>query len=311
MTAKAPPVLKEDGNYSAWKHKLTAWEILTDIKPDKQGLAVYLQGLEGRYQEVVSKIDIKDLNTNGGVAKITALLDRYCQAHESQRQYTVYEKVHSFQRGRAESVNDALIRFESLVMDMDSLDMKLPPTVLAFHVLKAMVLGSDTETLVRATVTDLTYENMVSQIRGVTETLSLDKHKVKSEAFEGFGEVKVEPEDPDTTLYSRGQHFPRRNRGFRRGRPGRSYFGRSGGARGTNERQCFICGASDHLSYDCPNKSSNSSDSFGTGAASGSGGNNGRCFKCNSPDHFAYACPLASSVTGSRLNPVKITLLEL
>lgn len=310
MAAKAPPVLTENGNYTAWKHQLQAWELLTELKEEKKALAVYLQGLEGRYKEVVSKIDIQELNTKDGVAKITTLLDRYCQSQESQRQYSVYEKVHSFRRSRGENLNDALIRFESLVMDMDSLDMKLPPTVLAFHVLKAMALGQDAERLVRATVTDLTYENMVKQIRGVMETVSQDQPKVKSDEFEGFGEVKLEPEDPDTTLYSRGQYWPRRNRGFRRGRPGRNNFGRSGGARFANDRQCFVCGASDHLSYDCPNKFSNSSDSVGTGGASGSGGN-GRCFKCNSPDHFAYACPSASNASGARVNPVKITLLEL
>lgn len=124
--AKAPPVLKEDGSYSSWKHQLAAWQLLTDVKEEKQALAVYLQGLEGRFKEVVSKLEIAELNKKDGVAKIVTLLDRYCQSQVSQRQYRIYEKVHSFRRSREENLNEALIRFESLVMDMDSLDMKLP-----------------------------------------------------------------------------------------------------------------------------------------------------------------------------------------
>ena len=130
--------------------------------------------------------------------------------------------------------------------------------------------------------------------------------KVENEEIKDFSDIKVEPEDPDTTLYTRGQSWPRRGRNFRRGRGGRN-TSRFGSARFTPDRQCFICGAGDHLSYDCPKKLNNS-DNTGTQGASGSGGM-GRCFKCNSPDHFAYACPMAVDAGASNVKPVKLTLL--
>ena len=302
---KAPPVLMEDGNYAAWKHKLQAWELLTELKEEKRGLAVYLQGLKGNYQTVISKVPIEDLNKKDGVKRIISILDRYCESKISIRQYDVYERIHSFTRGRDESVNDALIKYEAMMMDMVALDMNLPQPVLAFHVLKSMNVGVENEKLVRATVTELTYDKMVAQIRSVMETLNIKDSKKKNEDTEGLGEVKLEPEE-SATLFTRDQNWTRRSRGGRRGRGGRSRLGN----RFSSDRYCYSCGDPTHLSYECPNRS-RSGYGNGTEGASASAGTERRCFKCQSPDHFAYACPSKNSESGGRSHPVKITLLEL
>ena len=315
--AKAPPVLKSNGNYSAWKHQIEAWELLTDIPEEKRALAVYLQGLEGDYKDVVSKIELADLNKKGGVKVIIELLNRYCDSQKSHKQYEVYERVHDFRRGRGENLQTALLRFESLVMDMGSLDMKLPTPVLAFHVLKSMNIGAANETLVRATVTgELTYENMLTQIRAVTDLRKLEEIKKEDSENLGFGEMKIEAED---TLYSRGQSWMRRGRGFRLACAARNSSGgaRFGGARFGGDRLCYKCGAPDHLSYNCPNTGSVNAGAVGgnvnTGTVSASGGGDyrGRCFKCQSPDHFAYACPMPSNGNNGPINSTKIILLEI
>ena len=82
---KAPPVLREGVVYATWKKELSAWELLTDTDKKKRGVQVYLEGLEGRFKQLVSKIPIEDLNKDEGVKTITDKLDTYCSEDESQR----------------------------------------------------------------------------------------------------------------------------------------------------------------------------------------------------------------------------------
>ena len=289
---KAPPVLKEGGNYSSWKHQLQCWEILTDIPAEKRGLSVYLNALEGGHKEVVSKLSVTELSSATGVLKITTLLDRYCDDKKAERQYNTYSTLHNFKRKPQESISDALIRFESIVCDCEALEIQLPTPVLAFHVLNAMNIGEENMKLARATISDLTYENMVSQIRSI-----MDKSTSSQVQNSDLSEIKVEPDD---TLYTRGNFGGRRARGFRRGRAVRTNYGRGSGGI-TEDRRCYNCGQYGHLSYDCPSKGTNSSmgtiveNSGNSGATASGGETKGRCFKCNSPDHFAYACPSEST----------------
>lgn len=296
--SKAPPVLTEEGNYAQWKHQLRAWQLLTDVKEEKQGLSVYLHGLTGTFKEIVSKTSIEDLHKKGGVKTITDLLDRHCELQKSSRQYNIYEKMHRFKRNQTESVSASLIRFEAIVGEMVSLDMELPTTVLAYHVLTAMNIGGENERIARATVPDLTYENMVVQIKAIMET-----QPAAHVSDLNSSEIKIEPGEPDTSLYTSGSSW--RGRGNRRGRANRYSLGNGAQAGG---RKCYVCGSPDHLSYDCPKR--NNVKGTDSNNASVSGG--GRCFKCNSSEHFAYACP-NSRGTGKTYSPqnVNIILLEL
>ena len=69
--SRAPPVLKDGGDYLKWKHELDAWCILTDVAVEKQALSVSLYGLEGKAKDLIGKLPIKDLHTTGGVKLIT------------------------------------------------------------------------------------------------------------------------------------------------------------------------------------------------------------------------------------------------
>ena len=296
--AKAPPVFKEGMSYSNWKHQITAWEALTSLPAAKRGLSVYLHALEGTHMEVISKLPIAELQTETGVQKILALLDRYCEKKLSERQYDAYTKMHNFRRKDGETVSEALIKFESIVCDLESLEMKLPTAVLAFHVLHAMRIGESNENLARATVAELNYDNMVSQIRSIAE-----KGAPKSSEYtgEGFGEIKIESEDTACALYTRG--YSRRSRG-RRIRGGRNNYGHF------TDRRCFSCGSPDHMSYDCTSKTFNSANSGNFSNNSGTVNSSQRkCFKCNSPDHYAYSCPNRATNNGPA-KEVNIILLE-
>ena len=236
---KGPPVLKEDRSYSQWKHELSAWVLLTDLEKKKQGIAVYLNGLEGKYKELISKLPIADLNKDEGVTLITNALYIYCESNEAQRAYTTYEKLHTFRRSSETPISESLLSFDSLVCDMKAMKIELPTTVLAYHVLIAMNIGEDNEKLARATVSALEYPNMVTKIKAIMDTKTGAHNLVEA------GEVKIE-EDADTAVayYTRGNNWTRRGRGGgRRSRAGRNVWDQSVNGRFPSHRKCYTCGA--------------------------------------------------------------------
>ena len=89
-------MLKEDGDYQAWKKEIEAWQIITDLEPDKRGICIFLFGLEGIYKDIVSKLGISTLNSEDGVRSIEKVLDRYCQSTEAHRAYSAFERVHRY-----------------------------------------------------------------------------------------------------------------------------------------------------------------------------------------------------------------------
>ena len=153
--AKAPPILKEDGSYSQWKHALEAWQILTGIPEDKQALSVYLHGMDSKYQEVISKLEIKLLNSKDGVKHITDTLDVYCESELTQRQYSKYEAFCNIKRDPEQPVSEFLMKFENLLSDLEELEIILPDAVRAYHILKASNVGQENEKICRATISNI------------------------------------------------------------------------------------------------------------------------------------------------------------
>ena len=78
MTYKrvSPPVFhaEEDDDYMAWKNDVEVWKMLTDMKPEKLGAAVYL-ALKGRARDLVRNIKPAEIGVEGGFDKVLAALD--------------------------------------------------------------------------------------------------------------------------------------------------------------------------------------------------------------------------------------------
>ena len=314
QSSKGPPVLDDDTDYEVWKKSIAAWELLTDLEAKKRGLSIFLNACKGKYFDIVSKLEIGTINCDQGVRNILAVLDRYCLSTEAQRAYAAFEQFHKFKRQPGQNVNDALLKFESLVLDLQKVKIELPTAVLAYFVLHAMDIGEENSKIARATITDLTYENMSNQIKAIADTQS--GYSISSAAM--ASEIKTEPD----TLYTRGgQSWRFRGRGGRRGGPniGRgvrppnnnypsyqnnSYSGSqnnsysrsqnsySSQARfsGSGNRSCFVCNSPDHLSYDCPHKVNRPFSSSNTPTPRSSDISAPKCFKCQSSTHLAYAC---------------------
>lgn len=73
---KNPPLFDPRSmNYETWKNKVSVWQLVTELKKEKQALAVSLT-LTGNAREVAMDIPAADLTKDDGMDKLITQLDK-------------------------------------------------------------------------------------------------------------------------------------------------------------------------------------------------------------------------------------------
>ena len=160
-----------------------------------------------------------------------------------------YENFENFTRPEGMSILDYINKFDQLYEVIKKYKMELPDRVLAYRLLKSANTSKEKQQLARATLTELTFDNMRKQLKAIHESAS-DLYDIQTEL-----PIKVEPvyevadfKHESDVLFNRSE---RQQRGNYRGRA-RSYdnnrnnqsrnqsYGNTGGARnrsGNNSRK--------------------------------------------------------------------------
>ena len=71
---KTLPILEDEKSYDQWRDEISVWQLVTELKPDKQALAVTLC-LRRKERETALEIDAKDLNKYDGMTRLLTKLD--------------------------------------------------------------------------------------------------------------------------------------------------------------------------------------------------------------------------------------------
>ena len=98
-----------------------------------------------------------------------------------------FKEFYDYRRPAGVTITDFIARFEYLYHKLKQFDMKLPEGVQAFFLLNAANISEDNKTLARATVGEITYENMKAKIQKI-----FGDHAA-SEGSGGAPAVKSEP----------------------------------------------------------------------------------------------------------------------
>ena len=183
---KLPPTLRDDMDYSNWVNDVKVWSLFTDLDKKKIGPAVYLS-LEGKAREVVREIDYAKLASDEGYAEIISALDNVFLKDKNTRSYLAFKSFYNFKRSSGMSIVEFVTSFEKYYHDIKKYEMVLPEAVLAFMLLNAANISEENEKLARATIADLTYDNMKEKIMRIFAE--------NSDSRDCAPEVKVEPED--------------------------------------------------------------------------------------------------------------------
>ena len=240
----------------------------------------------------VLELDVGVISGDKGVEAILEQLDKLYLKDMHQTAYLAYEAFEKCQHPVAMSMTDFINKFERMYHELKQHKMELPDGVLAYGLLKSAYLAEQHEQLARATLTELTCDNMKGQLKIFVYPASLEN-------VSDMPSVKVEPvlqvnEKEEGILFDR-------NSSFRRGR-GRGNFR-------ARERGNYQEAVKRSEPTSSANLSTHSSRRKKNPVKSD--GNVSRCNVCGSIFHWASRCPDAYAYEVSQKpEEVHIVLFE-
>ena len=251
-----PPELNNESNYADWKYDVSVWKMLTKLENKKQGPALYLN-LKGKARECVRGISLDVIGAENGFSKLLDALDKLYLKDENTRAFIAFKEFYNYRRS-SENITDFLAHFEYLYAKLTQFDMTLPQGVQAFFLLNAINVSADHAKLARATCTELTYENMKSNIVKIFGDFSLGSSS--SNSLLDTTAIKTEPtyyaesSQANEVMYMNSRRYGKGNgaktkqfstSGSRRQNP-KDEFG--------NVMKCYSCQSTEHLLRYCPDK---------------------------------------------------------
>ena len=159
-----PPLLNKDITYENWKVELEIWESFTDLVDEKKGPAVFLS-LTGQARDVVREgVDAQKMKEKEGIKNVKDCLDKFYLKDTTCSAYEAYEEFEKFTKPSDMTISDYIIKFEQLYSRAKSHKMEILDGVLAYRLLNGAGLTENHKQLVRATVLEMKYDTMKSQV---------------------------------------------------------------------------------------------------------------------------------------------------
>jgi hypothetical protein len=281
-----PFLLKKDG-YPLYKKKVEVWEVLTTLEKPKQALQLAINiKCPTISAEVFARLEIAQLNVEGGVKVLTDELDKFCLANSVEGVFSAIEKLESFKRSENMTIVDYIDEFTRL----KRLVTEYMPTVtgggkkecsdsiLAYRIMKHANLIESEELMVRAHVKVLSTDEMVEVLKRIygerrVKTASTTGTR-NSITYDPTMKIKEEMHDAsEDCFYSRHSNSSR-GRGYHRGNNRGSYsnnnyrgnyyknhnnYNSNNRQKNPNQRngevsKCGICQSEWHWKRDCPKK---------------------------------------------------------
>ena len=276
FTTKTPPAFNaKHDDYIKWKRKLKLWQSVTEAYADTHGPLIILRLDDDTQDAVVEALGDTDLNVETGADLVIEKLDTIFEKDKTLSKYEIYEAFESFKRPSGMSVSDYLNEFERRLNKTKAIKMELSNDILAYRLLKSANLPQSTEHLIKATIFDLEYGEMKTQMKKIF-TKGSEKTELLSQ------DIKVESDtcynENEEIFYGRSSAGKKKFRGYQQ--------------RPTNPAQRM---------ENSGRKTYKSSDHFAGKAYTGTKkkhrnrldaqGNITRCNNCESINHYYNDCP--------------------
>ena len=277
----APPELVPE-RYNTWRKEMRFWEMATAVPAKKRAATVFLS-LTGKAREVILEMDPDELEKDDGMTKLYDKLDQLFKVDANQAALRAYERFEKYVRPEDSSIADFQIEFDRLVQQLKEHKITLPDPVLAYRALKSASLSEENEKLIMATVSDITLNDMMTQLRkvmGVRQSVARSQFdtapiKVKqepnaNECLQLVDDSQQQQQQAEGVLYNSQGNRRYNSWNGRSSRGGRRPVNRRGGRsrhssnsnRGSYRRQnppgadgnpstCAICGSILHWARDC------------------------------------------------------------
>ena len=284
---KAPPLLSECKNYEDWKKLMIIWKELTTLEKKKQGPALVF-ALDGKAQDAALELTSEEISSDDGVDKIITRLDKIFAKDKLTEKFDAIEKFESYQRTKENKMRDFLTEFDKRHYKIKTY-ITYPNDLLGYRLLKAANLDPSQERLIKATIADLTYDEVRTKLMKVfaDESMkgdiddSMHKMEIKSEpAFytkDEYGEEELQSSSDEEGIYYVKRQPYRPSTRYVKQKPGNwrqdrertgwngtdaSKFSNNkdrGKAKNPLDRngrisRCAICESINHWQQECPDK---------------------------------------------------------
>ena len=281
---KAPPLLSSSKTYSDWKKLINIWTELTTLEKKKQGPALVLT-LEGKAQEAALELPQAQITGDNGVKQILTRLDKIYEKDKLTEKFNAIEKFEGYKRVKENTIREFLVEFDKRLHKIKNY-IEYPEDLLAYRLLKAANLEPTHEKLIKATITELNYEDVRNKLVKVFADESISNLegdfagvKIKSEPtfFGRESEEENTSEEEENTFYTRNRQ-PYRNKpkggtirksNYRTEQTNKSDNRARAPEKGKNPldrfgrvTRCSICDSINHWQQDCPDRNSASNETY-------------------------------------------------
>ena len=164
---KIPPTLGPETAYDSWKSEIAMWRLVTDLKPEKQALAVVLS-LAGQARQKALEISVDDLNKDTGMKTLLEALDKIFLADEVDLAYAAYTRFDQFKKCDEMTMVEYINEYERLYNQCRQKHaMTLPDAVLSFKLLDSSHLSMSERRLALTAARDLQFESMKAALKRI------------------------------------------------------------------------------------------------------------------------------------------------
>ena len=158
-------VLDDNANYVDWCQELDVWVELTELREEKKACVIF-SSLTGKVKKAALQLEKKDLKVRGGVTKLKEKFDKGFSKNEKEATYAD-EKFERLKCSNEMPLADYTIEFDELLYCIEKYEIKLHPVVVAYQYLNSANLTEVQSPIVRITISDYIYDNMVKEVTAV------------------------------------------------------------------------------------------------------------------------------------------------
>ena len=272
----SPPDFKKSKSYERYKTELLAWREITELKKEKQGIAIALSlpedDSENIREKVFDDIPLEDLKKEDGLDTLIAFLDDKLGVDDLADSLEKFELFEDYTREKGQSVAEFISQFDMRYNKILKKKMSLPAEILAFKLLKKANITKEQKLLV---LTGMDYSSKSTLYEQAKKSLKKFLGEQLSASSNTNVAVKLEPtfftENEEALLAAgyvyQGATSSRRGRGRYSGRVGwRNNGGPSRGVVRNDKYQrqinptgangkiltCLSCGSFRHMIANCP-----------------------------------------------------------
>ena len=155
-----PPIFNKAKYYERYRQELLAWRKITDLKEDKQDIAIALtlpEDDESKIREkVFDQVPTDDLKSEYGLNVLLNFLDEHLPKDDLMDSLEKFEDFDDFCRSQEQSITEYIAVFDSKYKKIEKKNMTLPSEILAFKLLRKANITNEEKILV---LTGMNFDN--------------------------------------------------------------------------------------------------------------------------------------------------------